>query len=300
MRIKVLWMDLHDEQWVEDLMYATDPPWPFVHLHPDRLLQKLPWSEQNCVQSVTTKGTDISTRRLLSDHGILQLALWTTDPFYGAPEGHLYDKTRKPLDPDPCPQYAQLIDALADALLHYEWRCRGLFNWERCQAWILSSIPRVNTFLTILDDLHKKRIAPTNKELKYKRPELKRTWQVVEEAMSYLTENDFFCVGGSIPQGADPLSRGIKTLLITDLFEAFRKYGPPTFTLMATYRSLAAILNAFEIQNNLGGDYKAEGVKQVMKRPIDLAVKFNITHQIQQEGFMQITRNSNREKSRNV
>ena len=53
-------------------------------------------------------------------------------------------------------------------------------------------------------------------------------------------------------------------------------YGPVGFRPMATYRAIAAILNAFRIRNNQGGPVTAQGVKQVMRRPVDPILAFSI------------------------
>jgi hypothetical protein len=97
----------------------------------------------------------MTIHNLFSSHGILQLALWATPVFKGAPGGYIYapasSTSRRPTV-HACPQRPELFDALASALLRYEYRYRYLYDalgYEMCCAKMQNAIATLDVLPTI-------------------------------------------------------------------------------------------------------------------------------------------------------
>jgi hypothetical protein len=161
-QLSVLWMGVPDTNWIDDLGQYVEGSPRFEYLTVNPNLYKLPWSVQDCCDRVSPKGAaSIESKKLFSRHGILQLALRATPPFYGAPDGYIYDvpenirpyhrQQRRPRERrlHACPQCYELLDALAQALLRYEARCLLLYQSpaDERRQWALDGVKRVGLLL---------------------------------------------------------------------------------------------------------------------------------------------------------
>ena len=231
---------------------------------------------------ITPKGKGVGMRdwgsitvpNLFSSHGVLQLALWTTPVFHGAPEGYIYAPASNSKGPKlhACPQRPELFDALADALLWYEYRCRYLYDvlgYEMRCVEMENAIETLDALPTILEQLEKKRYSPENPGLKYQRSKIRNEYEYLKQMVSLLTENDYRRAGGPSQGNADRRSTDIKKRLVCDMRDAFQYHGPAAFRRMETYRSIVEILKAFGVQHQQVGGYTTDGVKQILRQPRD-------------------------------
>jgi hypothetical protein len=288
-RIRVLWMGIAEKNWIDDL--HIDESSRFIYLTVPPLLRKLPWSEQDCCDRITVKGAGPQgSGKLFSRHGLLQLALWATPPFYKAPDKYIYDPQEPPRHPRQqrkrtqqpklyrCPQQSQLFDALAEALLVYEARCGYLYQspaHER-RAWMFEGVERVSLVLDVLDRLREKGYSPERRELKAQREKIGKAKKYLEQVISNVTEEDFRRAGAPVPNVSNRWSTAIKTMLISAMHEAFKNYTPSDFIKAAIYRGIATILHEFGVRNNQGGHFNAEGIERILHRPVNPEVEFKI------------------------
>jgi hypothetical protein len=276
--VQVLWMGV-PENWVQDMEHLTEGSPRFAYLKVHDRLRLLPWSLQECLQRITYKGCGKSSGKPFSRHGLVQLALWTSDLFYGAPDGYIYDHgLKRPKTPPlhACPQRPQLFAAVPTALLRYESQCAHLYTWPKVRATMINGVEEAGMVSTILHQLRQKGYPPENPKLHYQFHKIQEAVKLLKTTSLLVTESDFQRAGGAVPKSSHPLSVDIKTVLIRDLHQAFKAYGPPTFGSMAIYRGIATILQAFGIQNEWAADFAARGVKKVLERSLSPYVELRI------------------------
>jgi hypothetical protein len=129
---------------------------------------------------------------------------------------------------------------------------------------------------TILDRLREKGYTPGNPALKFQYSKIRSSHTYLKKMVPLLTENDFYRAGGAVQGKPDQRSMDIKKRLLLDMYEAFQHYGPVTLRSMAIYRSIAEILKTLGVKHQQDGDYTLNGVKQILRRPIDTGGRLNI------------------------
>jgi hypothetical protein len=268
------------ENWVQDMEHLTEGSPRFTYLKVHDRLPLLPWSLQECLQRITPEGNGKSAGRLFSRHDLVQLALWTTDLFYGAPDGYVYNHgLKRPRSPSlhACPQYPQLFNAASKALLNYEWQCTHLYKWDEARAAMINGVEAAGILPTILKRLSQKGYSPEHPKFHRQSQRIQKAWEDFKTMSLLVTESDFQRAGGAVPKSSHHFSVDMKTVLIRDLHQAFKAYGPPTFGSMAIYRAIATILKAFGIQNEWGADFTAHAVKKIfLQRSLSPNVELRI------------------------
>jgi len=94
-----------------------------------------------------------------------------------------------------------------------------------------------------------------------KSPRIRKAFKEIEMGISEFDESQFNRAGGAVQSRPDHRSKAIKIRLVSDMRDAFKRYGPVPYRHMATCRSIAEILKAFGVQHQQGGDYTFGGVK---------------------------------------
>jgi len=264
-------------------------PWPYFDI-PGRL-KILSWSVDECYGRIYPQWI---TKSGLARHAVVQLALYTCDPFRDAPpvpyprrsqtEDFIIDqstlknndkKQRKYL----CPSVISLVEALATALMHYESWCEYVYRWPKFQEQQAACL----AFLRAVQDL-KSRVR--HRGFKLKDPTLKhrRTLDAqIEDVINIVTAiryQDYQHAGAATDTPSHPRAHGNKWGLLNDMHQAFSTYKPEKWSKAATYRALAAIMNQMKITNAEGEDWKPDAIKKLLKRGPDpnLALTIHLTH----------------------
>ena len=97
-----------------------------------------------------------------------------------------------------------------------------------------------------------------------KAPGIRNRFEAIEKKISEVPESLAHRAGFAVQGKPDRRSTIIKKQLLSDMQDAFRRYGHVPHRPMATYRSIAEILKAFGVQHQQDGDYTSDGVKRVV------------------------------------
>jgi hypothetical protein len=235
-RVQVLWMGV-PENWVQDMEHLIEGSSQFTYLKVHDRLPLLPWSLQECLQRITYEGCGKSSGKPFSRHGLVQLALWTSDLFYGTPDDYIYDHgLKRPKTPPlhECPQRSQLFDAVPTALLRYESQCTHLYTWPKVRATMINGVEEAGMLPTILKRLSQKGYSPENPKLHRQSQRIQKAWEDLQRMSLLVTESAFQRAGGAVPKSSHHFSVDIKTVLIRDLHQALKAYGSPVASVQET------------------------------------------------------------------
>jgi hypothetical protein len=272
---------------------VADPrkPWPYFDI--PGCLKRLSWSVRECYGRITPQWID---EHGLTHHAVVQLALYTCQPFHDIPpgssasEGYIIDepdsknsgkKPRKYLQRLNggvllCRNVRSLVEALATALMHYESWCEYVYGWPTFQE-------QGDACVTYLKNLQyriralRRRGAKRKNPMLYHRRNVEKDLESAITIIQAVTYEDYQRSGAPTDTPGDPRAHSNKYMLLKDMDNAFRTYGPEKWTQAATHRALAAIMNQMQIKNADGKEWKPNSIKQLLKRGLDPRLKVQIT-----------------------
>jgi hypothetical protein len=265
---------------VDDLKW-----WPYFDI--PSCLKRLSWSVDECYGRIMPQWIQNSS---LTRHAVVQLALYTCPPFRDIPpagyprssvtQGYIIDESDdKSRDKKPhryvCPCANLLVEALATALMHYEYWCEQFDSWlsfeidrDRCTRFLKS-------FLWLWKNASRRGFAPKNPVLWHNR-KLPVNIQSVIQAVESFTYDDYQHTNAPTNKPGDPRAHGNKYDLLTKMKEAFSTHMPTEWRQEATHRALVTIMNQLKITNAQGKEWNDNTVRRFLARGPNSRLSFTV------------------------
>jgi hypothetical protein len=267
---------------------VADPTkqWPYFDI--PGCLKMLSWSVDECYGQIWPQWIENSS---LTRHAVVQLALYTCQPFRDVPppssprctepEGYLLDEYNlengdKKQRKYPCHSVISIVEALATALMDYEAWCERTYAWRAFQEQQDICIKHLENVQQLFSALRRHHITPKDPLLQNMRLPQSDPMQGMINILQAITENDYQHAGGPTGTPHDPRTQLNKWRLLSKMNEAFR---PIKWGKEATYRALAAIMNQMQICNTKGSEWTPGAIKTFLARGLDprLKVTINLT-----------------------
>jgi hypothetical protein len=196
------------------------------------------------------------------------------------PVGHLIDQYADKSNDQkqhkyPCPAIVPLIEALATALIRYEWWCEFDNGWPKFQEERERSIAFLETVKDLKKALGRAGFSWENPTLKHKRNFTDRIDEVIT-IVTAISEHDYQHSGAATNMPHHPRVHGNKFNLLSAMEKAFTTYMPETWPQVATYRALASIMNQMQITNANGKTWSAGAIKTFLVRGPDPRLRLTI------------------------
>jgi hypothetical protein len=254
---------------------VADPmkTWPYFEI-PGRL-RVLRWSVDECYGRITPQWI---TEHGLTRHAVVQLALYTCQPFRDIPpvgyprssatDGYIIDvldkkngdkKLRKYL----CLSVGSLVEALATALMYYESWCEYLDSWQSFQADRDRSIKFLRRFPWLRKNASRRGFTPQDPALWHNK-RLPKDIQNVIHGVEAFTYDDYQHTNAPTNEPGDHRAHSNKYDLLRDMKEAFSAHMSEEWTQEATYRALATIVNQMKIVNAKGKRWTPNAIKRFL------------------------------------
>jgi hypothetical protein len=174
-----------------------------------------------------------------------------------------------------CPTIVPLIEALATALIRHESWCEYTYGWSPFQEQRDIAIGFLEDLQKLFSVLRRKDIPAEHPSLYHKKDTQEELQKAIDIA-KVVTLTDYQHAGGPTDAPGDPRAHGNKHILLKNMDEAFRIYGPAQWSREATYRALASIMNQLQIKNAQGNDWSPGAIKKFLRDGPDRRLRFRI------------------------
>jgi hypothetical protein len=177
----------------------------------------------------------------------------------------------------PCPSVPALIEAFATAFMTHEAWCEYMYQWPVFKVRREDCIRFLENFLSLYRGVRQR--GPLKDRRFYHKRDLEKEIKNTIKDLQAFTYDDYQHAGAPADTPGDSRAHANKYMLLRDLENAFRTYGPAEWSREATYRALAAMMNQMQIYNAKGKDWTPSAMKKFLVHGPDsgLTLKLKFT-----------------------